>query len=324
MLGAIVIAGDVPTDKSLSGISSTKLSTWDSWHRCPASVPLLGCTTVARTVDNLRQTGIHEISVFGGRSHGNMHPGVVDVESYAWQSAGKQLRNYREDGLETILILRVGAYVEADFAAFIGQHRQEGQAVTRGGDQEGPLDVWAVDLGSFEIADDPFSALSEANVVDSETSGYVNRLYSPHDFRRLASDLMTGKCKSRPRGNEVRPGVWMEEGVQVARGARIVAPAYIGREVRIADDCLITRCSNVESWSHIDFGTAIEDSSILTNTYVGIGLDLSQSLADGDELLNLRHDVRLHISDPVVMRRNQARGYQRERLVQAEASEMTL
>ena len=326
MLGAIVISGSIETERKLGSIPSAKFSTWDSWHSCPASVPLLGCTTVARTVDYLRQSGVEEISVFGGRSHGAMAStsGLVDVENHAWLSAGKQLRIYREDGLETVLIVRVGSYVEGDLAAFIGQHRQDGHAVTRAVDQDGSLDIWALNLRSFDAGDDFFSSLAVANASECEIDGYINRLYTPHDFRKLASDLLTGKCKARPRGVEMRPGVWMDEAVQVGRGARIVAPAYIGREVRIADDCLITRCSNVESWSQIDFGTAIEDSSILTNTYVGIGLDLSQSIADGGELLSLHHEVRLHISDPVVMRRNLARGHQRERLMQPETSELTL
>lgn len=323
MLGAIVIAGNVETERKLTSISSAKFSTWESWHPCPASVPMLGCSTIARTVDHLRRNGIREISVFGGRSQGKIPVGV-DIEGEAWQSAARQLRICREDGLQTVLILRVGAYVEADLAALVCQHRQEGQAVTRAADQEGVLDLWAVDMQSFDGGDDLFSALAETAAAECEVDGYVNRLYSPHDFRRLASDLLTGKCKARPRGTEIRPGIWMEEGVQVARGARVVAPAYIGREVRIADDCLITRCSNVESWSQVDFGTAIEDTSILTNTYVGIGLDLSQSIVDGDQLLNLRYEVRLCISDPVVMKRNLSRAHQRERLVQAEASELTL
>lgn len=324
MVGAIVISGSIETEKKPGSIPSAKLSSWDSWHSCPASVPLLGCTTVARTVDYIRHSGIDEISVFGGRSHGAMATSVIDVESHAWQSAIKQLRIYREDGLETLLIVRVGAYVECDLAAFVGQHRQDRKAVTRASDQDGVLDFWALDLNRFDDGDDLFSSLAVASVSECEITGYVNRLYSPHDFRRFASDLLAGQCKTRPRGIETRPGVWMDEAVQIGRGARIVAPAYIGREVRVADDCLITRCSNVESWSHIDFGTAIEDSSILTNTYVGIGLDLSQSIVDGDELLNLHHEVRLHISDPVVMRRNLARGHQRERLIQPEASEITL
>jgi hypothetical protein len=42
----------------------------------------------------------------------------------------------------------------------------------------------------------------------------------------------------------------------------------------------------------------------LSNTYVGIGLDLSHSIVDGRNLLNLQHTVNLQITDPVVMREN--------------------
>ena len=79
---------------------------------------------------------------------------------------------------------------------------------------------------------------------------------------------------------------------------------YNDEYVKIGDECLITRGSNVESDSEVDYGTTIEDSSILSNTYVGIGLDLSHSVAQGGTLLNLQHDVLLQISDPAVMRQN--------------------
>ena len=73
---------------------------------------------------------------------------------------------------------------------------------------------------------------------------------------------------------------------------------------------MITRCSNVEMNSYVDFGTAVEDSSILSDTYVGIGLDLSHSVVDGGDVLNLQHHVHLHITDPVVMRRFAAKARQ--------------
>ena len=86
------------------------------------------------------------------------------------------------------------------------------------------------------------------------------------------------------------------------RSARIVAPAFIGRNCKVGDQCLITRGSNIESNSEVDYGTVVEDSSVLSNTYVGIGLDLSHSIVDGDNLLNLQHEVTLKITDPVVLR----------------------
>ena len=323
MLGAIVIAASAGGERNGGG-PSADFSNWDDWHSCPASIPVLGCSTAARTVEYLRQSGIEEVSVFGGLSHAATPTPFADIESYAWRSAAKRVGDYRQDGLETLLILRASAYVECDLASLIGQHRDFGYAATRALNQDGALEIWAIDVRRFAVEEDLFSALASANVAECEIAGYVNRLQGPEDFRRLTTDLLTGKCKMRPHGVEIRPGVWIDEGAQIARGARIVAPVYIGRDSRIADDCLVTRCSNIESWSYVDFGTAVEDSSILTNTYIGIGLDLSHSIVDGDELLNLHHEVRLHISDPVVMRRNSPRGYQREQLSQPEASEMIL
>jgi len=321
VLGAIVISEPVGRE---CNVRDGGYSTWAKWHKCPASVSVLGSSSVVRTGEYLRQSGFQEVAMLGGRSHCTVTASLAEIQDQTWRKAANQLREYHQNGLETLLIIRADAYVECDLALFIAHHQQEGRAITRAVDQEGVLDMWAIDLSRFEGTDDLLSTLASANEGHCEITGYVNRLETPQDFRRMATDLMTRKCKTRPRGTETRPGVWIDDGAQISRGARIVAPAYIGREVRIADDCLITRCSNIESWSHVDFGTAVEDSSILTNTYVGIGLDLSHSIVDGDELLNLHHEVRLHISDPVVMRRNSPRGYQREQLWQPEASEVGL
>jgi NDP-sugar pyrophosphorylase family protein len=136
-----------------------------------------------------------------------------------------------------------------------------------------------------------------------EMRTYVNQLRNAQDLRRLVVDGLTSRCNFRPLGFEVKPGIWMAEAAQVDRGARIVAPAFIGQAVRVADQCLITRCSNLECNSQIDYGTVVEDSSVLSNTYVGIGLDLSHSIVDGSHLANLRQNVTLEMSDPAILRR---------------------
>jgi len=116
----------------------------------------------------------------------------------------------------------------------------------------------------------------------------------------------------------------LREGAQIERSARMVAPAFIGRDAHISAECLVTRGSNVESNSRVDFGTAVEDSSILSDSYVGIGLDLSHSIVDGHNLLNLRHNVTLEITDPVVMRQNNVRGGNRQSLGSIETRQVAL
>jgi len=69
---------------------------------------------------------------------------------------------------------------------------------------------------------------------------------------------------------------------------------------------LITRCSNLESLCYIDYGTVIEDSSILTNSYVGIWLDVTHAVVSGNKLANVGRNVVLNISDSRLIRENMA------------------
>ena len=108
----------------------------------------------------------------------------------------------------------------------------------------------------------------------------------------------------RPLGHEIKPGIWIDEGAEIDRQARIVAPAYIGRGSKVREDTLITRFSSIEKDCYIDCGTVIEDSSILENTQIGIWLEVRHAVANGNNLLSLEHQVVLEISDPCVMRFN--------------------
>jgi hypothetical protein len=72
------------------------------------------------------------------------------------------------------------------------------------------------------------------------------------------------------------------------------------------EDTLITRFSSVEKGCYVDYGTVIEDSSILENTHVGIWLDVCNSLAKGSKLFNLERNVILEISDPSILRATSA------------------
>jgi len=301
---AIVIVGPEPEENDRLRLDSTPAPkpTGDIL----ACVEVVGQSVLDRTIENLWRTGVSEISIFLDRSlipfgfsdGGNtcLHP-----TNNVWRDAQAKFEEYREAGVDTLWVVRAGPYIEMEFAEMMRFHSERGPAITRAVDSVGPLEVWVVHPERFSGS----ARLPEMLLIGAErygVSGYVNRLEGPRDLRRLAVDSLTSRCRLRPQGFEMRPGVWMGQGAQIDRGARIVAPVFIGRGVKIAEQCLITRCSSVESNCHIDYGTVVEDSSILAGTYVGIGLDLSHSIVEGDDLLNLRHDVKLHINDPVVLR----------------------
>lgn len=113
-------------------------------------------------------------------------------------------------------------------------------------------------------------------------------------------------------GEQVRPGIWADDGVEIQKGARIVAPAYLGRRCTIGKTALVTRFSNIERDSHIDYGTVIENSSILPNTYIGVWLDVRHSVVHGNKLLNLERDVLVEVCDSRLLRCNGTVGREKD------------
>jgi hypothetical protein len=214
--------------------------------------------------------------------------------------------------------------VEFDVVEMLNFHQEQAVGVTRAFSDDVPLDVWMVDPSGLAEDVSTLSNLLCARPAIYRSQGYVNQLRTARDFRRLVLDGFYSRCRLRPQGSEIKPGIWSCAGAQIERSARVVAPAFIGRDVHISDECLITRGSNVESNSRVDFGTAVEDSTILPNSYVGIGLDLSHSIVDGRNLLNLRYNVSLEITDPVVMRQNTVGGGHGQSWASIETSPMAL
>lgn len=287
------------------------------------TVEILGKAPIARLAEGLKTEICDAVSVFvndlpdGQDARATRPASVADL-------ATERFANYKAEGFETVLIVRCGAYVELDAAEMLSFHQEQHSMVTRAFTDDAPLDVWMVDPSGLPERTPLLSALLSARASVYRSKAYVNQLQNARDFRRLVLDSFYSRCRLRPQGSEIKPGIWSCDGAQIERSARVVAPAFIGRDAYISAECLITRGSNVESNSRVDFGTAVEDSSILSDSYVGIGLDLSHSIVDGHNLLNLRHNVNLKITDPVVMRQNTVRGGDRQSWANIESRQVAL
>ena len=317
MLGAIIIVGPeisaVPLNSSGAKTPTPYSQGERRQNRSPlACVEVLGRSVLERAVDEMLRAGVSAITLLADSCLAPVRSEIDQTATNfplswnedAWLGAARILRRYKEPGIDVTFLLRAAAYVELDPADALQFHREQQQVVTRAFDDQGPLDIWVIDTARMAESEDILAALDVSRPARYAVRGYVNRLEGPQDLRRLAADGLTSRCRLRPQGSEMRTGVWMEEGAQVHRTARIVAPAFLGRKSKIEEQCLITRCSNVESNCQIDYGTVVDDSSILSNSYVGIGLDVSHSIVNGSQLLNLERDVVLEIADPGMIRRN--------------------
>jgi carbonic anhydrase/acetyltransferase-like protein (isoleucine patch superfamily) len=314
-LGVILtISGKNPEwDQEATGSTELAGSEWLVFLDTPLElIELVGCSVLERLIERFVAIEVQCISVLAEASsltrmplfraaYGNVTvKAVKDVDS----ALRHELASFAQKGITHAFVNSANAYTETDLLDLFCFHRESRQPVTRTFDNDGPLDLSVVDCSKLQRAE------FETSLKHVEQNGapkyfireYVNRLLFPWDLRRLAADILRRSCETTPCGRQVRPGVWIDQGGEVHRRARIVAPAYIGCGSKIRADALVTRFSDIERDCCIDSGTVIEDSSILANTTIGICLDLCHAVASGNQLWNLERDVAVEIVDPKVMR----------------------
>jgi len=315
-LGAIVVVGT-----GFEAVSSSIPQ--GSEHASLLADPLpcvetMGRSMIERTIERFVRAGAEIVSVLVQvEISSTVRPFSMPFENVKVQPVAdissaitQKLVEYQGNGIDHAFVTSASLYTETDLLDLFYFHREAQQMATRAFDREVPLDLWVVDCARAQSQHDLKASLSRAQASGSSyfIREYVNRLANPKDLRRLVADALRGRCAVRPSGIETKPGIWVEEGVEIHRRARIVSPAYIGAGSNIREDTLITRCSSIERGCYVDYGTAIEDSSILANTHIGIWLDVCHAVANGNKLLNLERNVTLEISDPSIMHAIGSRG----------------
>jgi len=281
---------------------------------------ILGQSVLDRTLTRLQNAGIQKITLIGGRSVASLrsNPNTERVEvanSFArWSAAQSKTREHGLQGIGTVLMVGLGAYMELDIAQAVKFHRDMRSPLTQLEDSQGALDLWVVDSKWFNTAASgctlPFRYGEFPGLpMTCRITGYVNRLAEARDLRRLVMDAFLSRCELKPKGREVRPGVWADEGARVHKLARLVAPVYLGRSTKVGPSAVITRFSNLERNSQVGAGTVVESASVLPHTVLGRGLDVSHAVVDGNKFLDLVCNIALQIDDPRLIRDNAPRDW---------------
>lgn len=218
-----------------------------------------------------------------------------------WQAAEDTFLKYAEDGADLVFALRLGPYVEVDYEALVQHHLDRRCAVTMAVDSKNePLGLFVLSASARADAAALFKNRMQRmrrECAPFQVKGYVNRLETSSDLRRLAVDGLLAKNAIRPQGKEIKPGIWAGPGARIHRKARVIAPAFIGAHAKVRASALITRASVVEHHGDVDCGTVVENSSVLPFTRVGAGLDVMHAVVGFHRLAHLRQNVEVEIAD---------------------------
>jgi len=234
--------------------------------------PVLGKNLLQHWMEKIRRLGIQVMSV--GE---DMPAGAETLFS-----------NFARQGLERFLVVCLKAYAEIDLTDFVRFHRETRNPITEAIDQEGPLGVRLVDRASFSPG---ASCARESDglgrFAEYRFAGYVKRMMSPQSYSDLVSDALKGRCALQPVGSQVGEGVWVGEGLCMARSVRLTAPCYVGSNTILRDCVSVGPFSSVENNCVIDCGTTIESSSVLPQSFLAAGLNVRRSIVDGPYLEHL-------------------------------------
>jgi hypothetical protein len=102
-------------------------------------------------------------------------------------------------------------------------------------------------------------------------------------------------------GREVEAGIFMSRNVVLHPTARILAPVYIGENVRIGRGARIGPHAVVSSDCIVESRCIVEDALVLPGSYVGEGLELTDVCVDRNLLINIEHDAVLTITDRFIL-----------------------
>jgi NDP-sugar pyrophosphorylase family protein len=217
-----------------------------------------------------------------------------------WRVAESSFIELAQNGAEEILVVRMGAYVEPDLESLLQTHMDNGTHATRAYHHGMPLDLYIMAASRRNDA----AYLFRHRLGETRTrcgswrfQGYWNALETAQHVRCLAVDALLGENRIQPDGRELRPGVWVARGASIHPRARVLAPAFIGEYTKVRANAVVTRCSVVEHHVEIDYGTVVEDASLLPYTYVGPGLDITRSVVGMCRVASIDHNVEIEIAD---------------------------
>ncbi|MBV9180168.1 MAG: hypothetical protein JO356_02565 [Acidobacteria bacterium] len=201
-----------------------------------------------------------------------------------------------QQGAELLLLTRLNAYTDLDYQQLLEFHCQSGSSLTRVYAGNESLDVVLVNASALNgtVSEGKAPPLSRQRRFIYR--GYVNRLRHPHEYCQLIADGLSGRCGLEPRGVEVSPGVWHAAGARIDRDATIAAPVFIGSDSQVAASALV-RGTSIEKNCHIDCGTAVTNSWVVENTYVGVALEVRRCVVSSQTLFHLDRAVELSIND---------------------------
>jgi mannose-1-phosphate guanylyltransferase / phosphomannomutase len=132
----------------------------------------------------------------------------------------------------------------------------------------------------FDFSKDLFPLLQASGepLYGYVAPGYWSDIGNLEQYRQAHYDVLTKKVKLAQVGQEIRPGVWAGEGVEIAPGAIIFGPVLLGDYVKIAAQAVVGEMSVIGDYGTIHSGSELRRSILWDRCYVGASSEINGAI----------------------------------------------
>ncbi len=100
-------------------------------------------------------------------------------------------------------------------------------------------------------------------------AGYWTDVGNIAEYVRANHDVLQGRVRTEPLGEEIRPGVFVEGEVEIDRTAVIEGPVWIGKGTKIGPRARIVGPTAIRSYTVVDDSAYIDRAIVWRNSYIG-------------------------------------------------------
>jgi mannose-1-phosphate guanylyltransferase/phosphomannomutase len=98
------------------------------------------------------------------------------------------------------------------------------------------------------------------------------------EYMRATADVLTGQADVEIPGEEIRPKVWVQPGVDISREADVRGPVFIGQDARIRAGARLVGPAVIGDYTIVDEHARIERSVVWSNSYLAEGVELNGAI----------------------------------------------
>ena len=149
----------------------------------------------------------------------------------------------------------------------------------------------------------PLSQPAAPNATAGKEASLPGSLFSSYAdwFAAMLAWAPRALTPDRVGVHELRPGVWVGLHCRISRGAKLQAPCWLGKNVRVGAGATIGPEAIVEDGAVIETAATIQQSYVGQETLVGEFTQIAHSVAWGERLIDTRAGSVARVADPFVL-----------------------